>query len=164
MEQIPLFTKLCHITYQGMSSLWTPDGERPIKREPTPPATSVAGDRGSASISPDNAVGGPGSDREPTAEEVHAMQEELRAMTEELVQVPASAVVANHCIGFFQLAAAHLQVDPPNLSDAQVAIDAMSSVIDGLRGRLGPDESTLVDALAQIRLAYVQVSGAFGSR
>ena len=89
------------------------------------------------------------------------MQEELRAMTEELVQVPASAVVANHCIGFFQLAAAHLQIERPNLLDAQVAIDAMAAVVDGLRGRLGPDEGTLVDALAQIRLAYVQVSGAF---
>ena len=89
------------------------------------------------------------------------MQEELRAMTDELVQVPAFAVVANHCIGFFQLAAAHLQQEPPKFIDAQIAIDAMAAVVDALRGRLGPDEGTLVDALAQIRLAYVQVSGAF---
>lgn len=136
-----------------MSSLWTPDGERPIKREPVPPQ--------SAPPSPTTPVTEVGYDHAPSAEEMEAMHDELREMTAELVQVPASAVVANHCIGFFQLAAAHLQTDPPNLLDSQVAIDAMAAVVDGLRGRLGPDEPTLIDALAQIRLAYVQVSGAF---
>jgi hypothetical protein len=85
------------------------------------------------------------------------MQEELRAMTAELVSVPASAIIANHCIGFFQLAAAHLQVTPANFTEAQLAIDSMAAVLDGLRGRLGPDEPTLHDALSQIRLAFVQV-------
>ena len=140
-----------------MSSLWTPDGERPINRGTVAPQPSAA----AAPSGRDSSTGGPEFEGEPTIEEVRAMQEELRAMTEELVRVPASAVVANHCIGFFQLAAAHLQIERPNLLDAQVAIDAMAAVVDGLRGRLGPDEGTLVDALAQIRLAYVQVSGAF---
>lgn len=140
-----------------MSSLWTPDGERPINRGPVTSQPSAA----AAASGLDSSFGGPEFDAEPTIDEVRAMQEELRVMTEELVQVPASAVVANHCIGFFQLAAAHLQIERPNLLDAQVAIDAMAAVVDGLRGRLGPDEGTLVDALAQIRLAYVQVSGAF---
>ena len=58
---------------------------------------------------------------------------------------------------FVQLAAAHLQITPPNLPEARLSIDAMASVVDGLKGRLGPDESTLIDALAQIRMAYVQV-------
>ena len=96
----------------------------------------------------------------PTAEEMEEMESELREMTEEIVSVPASAIVANHCVGLFQLAAAHLQVVPPNLGDARLAIDSMSAVVDGLKGRLGPDESTLIDALAQIRMAYVQVAGA----
>jgi hypothetical protein len=134
-----------------MSSLWTPDGERPIQREVPAPEPSIRPTETSAAP-----LGA-----EPSPEDVRAIQDELRAMTEELVQVPAFAVVANHCIGFFQLAAAHLNIVPPNLGDAQVAIDAMAAVVDGLRGRLGPDEPTLVDALAQIRLAYVQVSGAF---
>lgn len=148
-----------------MSSLWTPDGERPIRREPSTPTASAA--------PTGQPVGREGFDdgfdlddedlraqfggRQPTREEMAAMQEELRAMTAELVSVPASAVIANHCIGFFQLAAAHLQVMPPKLAEAQLAIDAMAAVLDGLKGRLGPDESTLHDALAQIRLAFVQV-------
>lgn len=86
------------------------------------------------------------------------MQDELRAMQEELSSVPAAAIVANHAVGLFQLAAVHLQVSPPNFADAQLAIDAMAAIVDGCRGRLGPDESTLVDALSQIRLAYVQMS------
>lgn len=92
------------------------------------------------------------------------MQEELREMQEELASVPAAAVIANHVIGLFQLAAIHLQTTPPNLADAQLAIDAMAAVTDDCRGRLGPDEATLHDALAQIRLAFVQVSGSLGPR
>jgi hypothetical protein len=37
-------------------------------------------------------------------------------------------------------------------------------VVDGLKGRLGPDESTLVDALSQIRMAFVQVSSDFNRK
>ena len=150
----PAFHQVVPYILTDMSSLWTPDGERPIRRESP----------GSSQPPPEMEDAGFAEFDErdqPTPEEMRAMQEELRAMTEELVQVPAAAVVANHCIGFFQLAAAHLQTDPPNLIDAQVAIDALAAVVDGLRGRLGPDESTIVEALAQIRLAYVQVSGAF---
>ncbi len=145
-----------------MSSLWTPDGERPIKRE-TPPSPP-SGTTPQASVVDEEGAFLDGLTQQPSEADFEAMQNELRSMTEELVQVPASAVVANHCIGFFQLAAAHLQVDPPNLADAQVAIDAMAAVVDRLRGRLGPDEETLVDALAQIRLGYVQVSGAFSRK
>jgi hypothetical protein len=100
----------------------------------------------------------------PNPEEMAAMQEELAAMTAEIAQVPASAVIANHVVGLFQLAAVHLQIDPPNFPDATLAIDAMSAVVDGLKGRLGPDESTLVDALSQIRMAFVQVSNDFNRK
>lgn len=128
-----------------MSSLWTPDGERPIRREA--PGSSL--DTDGLGLSADG--------QEPSPEEVAALQEELAAMSAELAQVPAYAIVANHCIGLFQLAAVHLQSAPPNLGDAQLSIDAMAAIVEGLKGRLGPDEDTLQDALAQIRLAFVQV-------
>ncbi len=121
-----------------MSSLWTPDGERPVQRQsPLPQSPPVEG--------------------QPTPEEIAEMEAELREMTEEIVSVPATAIIANHCVGLFQLAAAHLQIAPPNLVEARLSIDAMAAVVDGLKGRLGPDEGTLIDALAQIRMAYVQV-------
>lgn len=128
-----------------MSSLWTPDGERPIRRETPGSYVETEG------------LGLAADGQEPSPEEVAAMQAELAAMSAELAQVPAHAIVANHCIGLFQLAAVHLQSTPPNFVDAQLSIDAMAAIVDGLKGRLGPDEDTLQDALAQIRLAFVQV-------
>ena len=41
-----------------------------------------------------------------------------------------------------------------------LAIDAMGSLVDGLKGRLGENEPSLRDALAQIRMAYVQFEAA----
>jgi MoxR-like ATPase len=130
-----------------MSSLWTPDGERPIRREPEPPSR------------PQSMGGGQG---QPTEEELAAMDEQLRVMTEEIVSVPAEAIVANHAVGLFQLAAAHLQVSPANLDDARLAIDALALLVDGLKGRL-TDMETLTGALAQIRMAYVQVASEQGA-
>jgi hypothetical protein len=133
-----------------MSSLWTPDGERPVQRGDSSPLSSGA------------AAGYSAQPGQPSPEEMAEMEAELRAMTEEIVSVPATAIIANHCVGLFQLAAAHLQVAPPDLSEARLAIDAMAAVVDGLKGRLGPDEGTLIDALAQIRLAFVQVQAGTG--
>lgn len=129
-----------------MSSLWTPDGERQVRRSPDPEPAAVA---------QMPTEGG----RELSADDVAALQEELQEAQKEILSVPASAIVANHVIGLFQLAAVHLQVSPPNLDDARLAIDAMGILVDGLNGRLGVDEGTLEDALAQIRLAYVQIAG-----
>jgi hypothetical protein len=41
-----------------------------------------------------------------------------------------------------------------------VAIDALGAVVDKLPGRLGEAESTMRDALNQIRLAYVAIERA----
>lgn len=122
-----------------MSSLWTPGGERPISREP---ATDV-----------DTDSGGP----ELTAEQEQLLGE-LQAAREQLAQTPASLVVANHAIGLFQLAAIHLDRDPANLDDARLAIDALAALVDGLEGRLGDEEEALREALAQLRLAFVEVA------
>jgi hypothetical protein len=66
-------------------------------------------------------------------------------------------VVANHCVGLFQLAALHLNQESPKLDEAGLAIDALGAVVEGLGPRLGEHEQPLRDALAQIRLAFVQV-------
>ncbi len=133
-----------------MSSLWTPDGERPVRRTPDP-APTTAGDPRMSPLATDL-----------SADDVAALQDELAEAQREILSVPASAIVANHAIGLFQLAAVHLQTEPPNLDDARLAIDAMGALVDGLHGRLGMDEDTLDDALAQIRLAFVQISGGSG--
>jgi hypothetical protein len=67
-------------------------------------------------------------------------------------------VVANHCYGLFELAAVYLSQSPPRLEPARLAIDALACLVDGLGERLGEAHPSLRDALAQIRLAYVQIS------
>jgi hypothetical protein len=83
---------------------------------------------------------------------------EVRA---QLAQVPAAQVVANHAMGCWELAAIHLSNQPPRFEEAQVAIDAFGALVEVLDGKLGADEATLRDALAQLRLAFVQVKASY---
>jgi hypothetical protein len=122
-----------------MSTIWTPSGEQPVG----------GGQRGGP-----GGGDGPPPDREPTEAEMAAHLDELRR---ELASAPAAVVVANHAMGLFELAALHLSQQPPTLSEASVAIDAMAGIVDRLEGRLGDNEQTLKDALAQLRLAFVQI-------
>lgn len=140
-----------------MSSLWTPSGERPVRPQPEPQPERQAqpGPRL-------HAPGGgyePDDDREPTEEELRA---ELAEISRQVLQAPASVVIANHCIGLFQLAALHLDQRPPNLSEVSVAIDALGAVVETLGARLGEEELPLRDALAQLRLAFVAATRTAG--
>jgi hypothetical protein len=120
-----------------MSSLWTPGGERPVQRE--------------------QPTAGADAEREPTQEEIEAaMAEELAAIQ----NTPARYIVGNHAIQLFELARIYLTAQPPRFDDAQLSIDGMAALVEGLSGRLGEDEKTLVDGLAQIRLAFVQLKAA----
>jgi hypothetical protein len=124
-----------------VGTIWTPSGEQPV------------GDEG-----PGGAAGAPaGGDDEQVPEELEA---ELAEVQRQLLETPASVIIANHAIGLFQLAALHLNQQPPNFVDAQLAIDALGALVEGLGDRLGPDEEALRDALAQIRLAFVQIKSA----
>jgi hypothetical protein len=127
-----------------MGTLWTPGGERPVGAAASapPPGTEAGPPPG----------GGPESEAE-----LEARMEELRR---QLAETPASVVIANHCFGLFELAALHLSLQPPQLEQAQLAIDALGAIADGLAGRLGQEEDTVRDGLAQLRLAYVQLKSA----
>jgi hypothetical protein len=91
------------------------------------------------------------------------MAQEMEQVRRELASVPAAVVVANHAMGLYELAAIHLSSDPPSFKEAQLAIDAVTALVEGLEGRLGENEQTLRDALAQLRLAYVQLHSADAS-
>ncbi len=68
--------------------------------------------------------------------------------------------MANHAYGLFELAAIHLSQQPPRRDQARLAVDAMAVLVEGMEGRLGEAERPLKDALAQIRLAFIQISEA----
>jgi hypothetical protein len=123
-------------------TLWTPDGERPVERSaPGPEAEEPQ--------------------VELSAEEqarLEQMQAEMEQVRNELLQVPAAVVLANHAMGIYELAAIHLTASEPQLPEASLAIDALGTLVEGLEGRLGEAEPTLREALAQLRSAYVEVS------
>ena len=128
-------------------SLWTPGGEHPVDPAGTDdrPRPLAADER----LSPE---------QEAEAQQIAA---EMAQVRDQLSQVPAAVVVANHAMGCYELAAIHLSHQPPRLDEAQLAIDAFGALVGTLTGKLGPDEATLADALAQIRLAFVQVKASF---
>jgi len=74
-----------------------------------------------------------------------------------LIDVPAEVVVSNHVMGLYELAAIHLSAEPPALHEAALAIDAVGCLVEGLGERLGAESETLANALANIRLAFVQL-------
>lgn len=88
-----------------------------------------------------------------------AAAEALADARARLGQVPAQVVVVNHAMGLYELAAIHLSAEPPRLGEAALAIDAVASLVEGLGDRLGPEAETLTAALANIRLAFVQIKG-----
>lgn len=132
-----------------MSSIWTPGGERPIRREPEGP--------GAAPAAPSPATPFDDDEHELSPEE---MQQQMMALQEQLASTPAAEVVANHCFGLFELAALHLSLQPPQLGEATVAIDALNAIVEGLSGRLGQHESQLKEGLASLKLAFVQIRAA----
>jgi hypothetical protein len=81
-------------------------------------------------------------------------------MRAQLASTPAEVVLANHCYGIFELATIYLSQVPPMLFEARLAIDGLGALIEGLKGRLGQAEKSLLEALSQLRLAYVQLEGA----
>jgi hypothetical protein len=125
----------------SVSSLWTPSGEH--RPEPTGPEPSQpSGPEG---------PGAPGPDPE--------LAEEFERLREQLAATPVADIVANHAVGLWQLAIVHLAPEAgeaPRLDQARLAIDAMAALVEGLEGRLGANEGPLRDALAQLRLAFVQ--------
>jgi hypothetical protein len=119
-------------------SLWTPDGERPV-----PPASDAAPE---PELTPEQ------------EEQAKAMAHELAEARARLLETEVATVLTNHALGIYELAAIHLTADEPNLREAQLAIDGLAAIVEGLEGRLGEGESTLRDALHQARMAFVQRS------
>jgi hypothetical protein len=101
----------------------------------------------------DSAPDGAGDSADPITDAQAAIDDARRRVAE----APPEVVVTNHVMGLYELAAIHLSTDQPNLPAAALAIDAVACLVDGLGDRLGPDIATLRDALANIRLAFVQI-------
>ncbi len=127
-------------------SLWTPDGERPVGRAEPAPAPSDDAPPSFEDLSPEDQA------------RVQQMQAELDQVRQELLTAPASVVIANHAMGIYELAAIHLTAPEPKLSEAVLAIDGLTALLEGRSGRLGEAEATLQEALGHLRAAYLEVA------
>ncbi len=146
-------------------SLWTPDGEHPVDKNPAPSPASAAqqappAQQAPAGAAPEMPDGMPDFDdlspeEQEQAREIAAEMAEAQAR---IAGTPANVVVANHAMGMYELAAIHLSQQEPNLAEAGLAIDAMASLVENLSGRLGENEPTLREALGQLRLVFVELS------
>lgn len=140
-----------------MSTLWTPRGEHQVPKPGPDDQAKGATTPGAPGASGRSPAPSAGVEDELTPEEVQEAQAEMEAMRRQLLEAPVEVVIANHIMGIWELAALHLSETPPNFAQAQLAIDAVGALVDALEGRLGESGQTLVDALANIRMAFVQI-------
>jgi hypothetical protein len=135
-------------------SLWTPDGERPVSKSNTPQQQP-------AGPPPQADPGDPGIDLESLSPEERAQAEqmmaEMAAVQQRIAETPAAEVLANHLMGFYELAAIHLSQEPPHFEDAALAIDALRAVLEQAGPRLGENGAVLNQALQQLQMAFVQL-------
>lgn len=154
-----------------MSSLWTPDGERPVPREPKPGASSAPTGEVGAQAGPDAgddplraAAAALGVDLDAMSDDDRA---QLEAQLDEMMQVrrqvagtPAAEMLTNYLMRFFDLATIYLEADPPAFGDAATVIEAFRCVLDGVGDRLGEHQALLREALGQAQMVFVQVKDA----
>src|SRR5919106_2913546 len=138
-----------------MSTIWTPSGEYVPREEPPKQP------EGAPSTPPPAGGQGPAPGREPTPEEVEAALAEARRV----LQTPVIEHIGGHAMALFELAALHLEreaatngEEKPDLAEASLAIDAMAALVEGLGDRLGRYQTSLTQALSQLRIAYVRAT------
>jgi hypothetical protein len=142
-------------------SLWTPGGEHEVPREPAAEPSSSGSAPGAADTEVPPGLLPEGVSLDDLSPEERARVEEMIAQMGEaqrqLVEAPIEVVIGNHAIGFYELAALHLQQNPPNLRESRLAIDAMAAVVDKLGDDLGEAAEPLRNALIQIQTAFIQI-------
>ena len=135
-----------------MSSLWTPYGEDPV-----PPAGSGSPPGGG----PDGPPGGGGPGPGPGSGPDDIDPEQMREMLTRLAETPVEAIVTQFAVELQEIAVLHLGLSAEraeSLAQAAMAVDAMGALVDALGDRLGPNADPLRQAVAALRLGYVEVS------
>jgi Domain of unknown function (DUF1844) len=90
----------------------------------------------------------------------------LEQMREQLASVPAGDLIAEAGLSLVTLASVRLGLPPEeheryrDLEAARLLIDALGGMLGAVQGRLGAAEPGLRDALARLRMAYVEVADA----
>ena len=100
-----------------------------------------------------------GADPQALDPEVRAeLEAQMTEVRQRILETPVEAMVVQHLIGLFEIAAIHLNAENPDLSSVRLAIDTMDGALSAAEGRLGDAEEAMQSMLHQARMAYVQVS------
>jgi hypothetical protein len=86
----------------------------------------------------------------------------MREMLARLAATPVEAIVTQFAVELQEIAVLHLGLASErveSLAQAAIAIDAMGAMVDALGDRLEPNAEPLRQTVAQLRLAFVEVSG-----
>lgn len=132
-----------------------------MSEEPDEPlaADDLEDDGARADATDPGAAGADQQAERPPDDTIADAQAAIDAARRRVLEAPAEVVVTNHVMGLYELAAIHLSADQPDLRAAALAIDAVGCLVEGLGERLGSDAKTLRDALANIRMAFVEIKG-----
>jgi hypothetical protein len=86
------------------------------------------------------------------------MARQMEEAQARMLQLPAGTVIGQQALQFYELAAVYLSQDPPRLTEARIAIDALAAVVERLGNRLGEAEPPLRQALNQVQLAFIEIT------
>ena len=166
-------------------SIWTPSGEHKVPRDPSGQGAEGAGQHSAGGTQGGEAqasAGGfgagdfqtagaadplaqmdgahmDGADPQALDPEVRAeLEAQMAEVRQRILETPVEAMVVQHLIGLFEIAAIHLNAENPDLSSVRLAIDTMEGALSAAEGRLGDAEEAMQSMLHQARMAYVQVS------
>jgi hypothetical protein len=89
----------------------------------------------------------------------------MREMLTRLAETPVEAIVTQFAVELQEISVLHLGLAaerPESLAQAAIAIDAMGALIDAVGDRFGPNAEPLRQAVAALRLGFVEVSSDVG--
>ena len=143
-----------------MNTLWTPSGERPIKRTPDASSAPTSQPPKEAANQEESFDSSDLNEADLSPQDRAMLEAQMREAQQKLLSTPPEAIIANHCYGLFELAAMYLSTTPPHIDGARLAIDALGSLVDGVGTRLGTSGSDMSEALSQLKMAFVEIQSA----
>ena len=122
-------------------------GHQPQRPAPPPPAAPTESEGGPPPQAPE---------LDESGEPIWTPEEEAaaRQMAEEIAQRPGFDWVVNTAVTLANVAATKLQIGDP--ADAQICIDALAALVNGVGDQMQDAEAPLRQTLAQLQMAYAQ--------
>ena len=126
----------------------------PAPQPSSPPAADASA--GTGSPEPDAAASSSPQERLAGDPDLWTPEQEAEArrLAQEVAQTPSLEWVVNVAVTLANVAGTKLDLGAP--ADAQLAIDALAALIEGLGPRLENAEAPLRQTLAQLQLAYAE--------